>query len=309
MAMMGVVLAPSGWRLRGAILVAVGAAIGAAAMTGAAPKPVVSVPWPPPAAPRKVEPAPAPPERLETVAALPVAIHGVTLSPYDYQRIAVWNDRDIFASADEGRTFERVLVGDGIVGDVAFDPEGQLLAFRGDRWLGIRSGDADRPEEEWSPVGGFRPREDHDDALEGTRPRLIVNETHLAVVGVDPVDATRLLIAWRAGAERWHERTLFHDRSERWETADVDWSEAAMPGQFQLVVHTWQPGDCGGWDRYQRVVFDTRRQRARAEILHGYPDVGPRPDPDIIARAALEPGGRWIGLDPADARRLVRTRL
>jgi hypothetical protein len=124
--------------------------------------------------------------------------------------------------------------------------------------------------------------------------------------GSGPADP--LLIAWREGEGRWPERPLFHDRSEPWDTVDVDRSEP-LPGQFQLVAHTWEAGECGGWTRYQRVVFDTRRQRARAEILYGYPDQGPRPDVNIIDRAELDANGGWIGLDPGDARRLVRTRL
>jgi hypothetical protein len=299
MAILGVVVPSPARRLRGVVLITVGA-LGGALLgdDAAAPERVAD---------RVVERVEVPPPRLETLATFPAAIHGVTVSPYSADDIAVWTDRDILASRDGGRAFERVLRGDGVVSDVAFRPDGSLVALRGDRWIGVR--DAGHERESWDLVGPFRPRDADDDALWGPRPRLVVQGGALAVVGADATEPTRLLIAWRTASGRWRDEILFHDRSERWDTAEVLGVDVAMPGEIQVVVQTWQAGDCGGWERHHRVVFDARTRTARAAWLDEYPDPAPRPDEEIIERAALRRDGRWIGLDPADARRLVRSRL
>jgi hypothetical protein len=309
MALMGVVLAPSGWRIGGAILMVVGVAIGAGAMTGARPKPAVSVPWPPPVTPRKTEPVTVPPDRLETLAILPEEIHGVATSAYGPSRIAAWNDRNIYASHDEGKTFERVLIGDGTVGDVAFDAEGRLVAVRGDGWVGVRDIDDENPEELWQRADHIRPRDADDDSLDDPRPRLIVDRTRIAVIGVDPIEPTRLRIAWSAWPKAFEDAPLFHGRGERWDTVQVRRIEPAMPGQIQVVVETWHDGDCGGWENHQRVVFDQRSRTARARVIDYYGTPVPEPDEGVIERAVLDTDGRWLGLHPDDARRLVRTRL
>jgi hypothetical protein len=333
----GVVLAAASWPPRGTRWVAIGvlsgAAIAATVIVGVDhSRPRTADPWAsivgapqPPSSVPACDAAPAPVTRpaIETVAILPEAPHGVTASPHDYRLIAVWNDRHVFASDDEGRTFRRVLDGDGTVSDVAFDHEGRIAVVRGDGWLGILDADA-VPRERWSRVGRFPERDAEDTQLWEARSRVVTDGTSIAVIGVDPLEPSRLLIASTDRSGAWRVTRLFHDRTERWDTAEVEGFEPAMPGEIQLVVKTWQAGDCGGSEAYHRVVFDPRRRIARSRQVEDYHSLY-APDESLIEQAVLDAAGRWVGLQPLesdgsperaegsdateDVRRLVRIRL
>jgi hypothetical protein len=260
--------AQHGW-LRGALVVLAAASTGAVAARTLAPHPAAA-PAVLVAVPTAI-PLPAP-ALADGAPELPV--RGAAGSRHDDRLRVAWTARDVFVSTDGGHDFFAVLAADGEVAgavmDAAFDRRGRLHVLRGDGWLGVYDADA-RPVERWVRVGTV-----HDPfASEGdadTRPRLLVDDDAVAVIGGDPAAPTRLLMARRDGRGGWQIAPLFADTSEAWDLTEV-WSITPMAnGHTRVVVHSWAAGECGGDDRFHELDVDTRRGTARSRRLDGYPD-------------------------------------
>jgi len=126
----------------------------------------------------------------------------------------------VFLSTDEGRTFRRVLDAAGTVSDALFDCHGRLHVVRGGGWLGVRD-DGALQSEGGSQVARFREPEHDEFPTNAPRVRLVADGTGVALIGVDPTAPTRLLIARSDRHGRWRVARLFQDRSEAWDTAEV----------------------------------------------------------------------------------------
>lgn len=72
------------------------------------------------------------------------ALRGVAASATRHGVLAVWTERAIFVSRDDGRTFARTLDGPGAVNRVQVDCHGRVIALRGRNMLGIDDGDTQR---------------------------------------------------------------------------------------------------------------------------------------------------------------------
>jgi len=252
---------------------------------------------------------------------LPEPIEVVTASAHDVRLLAAWNNRHVFLSTDEGRTFRRVLDAAGPVSDALFDCHGRLHVVRSGGWLGVRD-DGALESEGWSQVARFREPEPDEFPTNGAPVRLVLDGTGVALIGVDPTAPNRLLIARSDRHGRWRVARLFEDHTEVWDSAEVQAIEPTTAGRIQLIAKTWQDGDCGGWDVYHRVVFDRRDGSVRARRLNEYPEPRPEPPADVVEEAVLDAAGRWVGLAPraydqrsgdsaradTDLRRIVRTR-
>jgi hypothetical protein len=111
---------------------------------------VVALP-PPPVVVMAPQPAPVHrtcPPRVTTAprprpAALPFSITRVRPSRTHAGWIAAWNADAVLVSRDAGRTFQRMLDGDGTVADVDFDCFGRVLVIR-DGQLGVHDGTRER---------------------------------------------------------------------------------------------------------------------------------------------------------------------
>jgi hypothetical protein len=256
-----------GW-LRGALVVLAAASTGAVAARTFAPQPTAA-PAVVPAVPTVIAlPAPA---LADDAPELPV--RGAAGSRHDDRLLVAWTARDVSLSTDGGQDFDEVLAADGEVAgavmDAAFDHRGRLHVLRGDGWLGVYDADA-RPIERWVRVGTVHdPFANDGDA--DARPRLLVEEDAVAVIGGDPATPTRLLMARRDGRGGWQVATLFEDTSAAWDLTEV-WSiTPTANGRTRVVVHSWQAGECGGDDLFHELDVDTRRGTARTRRLEGYP--------------------------------------
>jgi hypothetical protein len=248
------------WSWPYALAVLTAGVVGVATGYRAAPTPpVVTVPTLVP----MIVPAPTP----EPDAFIRPPVRGVATARHDGRLRVAWTERDVFVSTDGGAYFEQTLERAGAVSDAAFDSRGRLHVLRADGWLGIHD-DGAEVDETWTFVGRFL---DPDVAggYSSQRPRLVIDRDTAAVIGVDPTEPTRLVVARSDRDGRWKTAPLFEDDSyDSWEGVEV-WSIGAITnGRVRVVVRTWENDMCGH-EGYHELLLDLRRGTARTRPL-GY---------------------------------------
>jgi len=235
----------------------------------------------------------------------PEPVHSVAAASHDVRLLAAWNNDHVFLSTDEGRTFRRMLDRAGFVRDVAFDCHGRLYVLRLGGWLGVHD-PAAAPNEAWTALDEFRiPDADGDVAYDA---RLVMDRVLVAVIGVDPTERTRLLIARVDRRGRWRATTLFQDRSgAAWDGAEVHRLDPPAHGRVRVIVLTAEGGD-GGDFRYHEVVAELRRPTVRSRDLgQELPAWSDPADGVPLADPVLDAAGRWVGIPPVpDRPRLLR---
>jgi len=206
------------------------------------------------------------------VVALPEKVDAVVASSRDVRLLAAWNRDHVFLSTNEGRSFRRVLDRDEPVRDAGFDCYGQLLVVRGNGWLGVDDGAAATAR--WTEVGRFAdPDEAYADwavppsPAEWPQLHLIVDRTTAAVIGTDPADLTRLVIARADRRGRWRLAPLFQDTSSSWDGLRIESVGSVAGGRVHALVVPWEGDMCGGDGHYHEVVIDIPRGTARSRDL------------------------------------------
>ncbi|MGE0402331.1 MAG: hypothetical protein AB7T06_36860 [Kofleriaceae bacterium] len=120
----------------------------------AIPSPPVMVPLPVAAPPSATDTRTCPTPRTDAPSLIPPQLEieptGLAVSPTNAGWIAAWNETYVFVSTDAGRTFRRVLDGDGRVHAAQFDCFGHVIVARGAR-LGIAEG----ARETWRDIPGL----------------------------------------------------------------------------------------------------------------------------------------------------------
>ena len=250
-----------------------------------APAPIPPPPPKPPAEPDPLAACPAP-FTAATAAELhaPRGIHSITPSRHDVRLLAAWNDNALHVSADEGRSFRRVLDHWGPIGDVVFDCRGRLHAIRGDGELGTY--DPQRKTERWTRVATFWSRR-----AEVDRGRLILDGADVAVIGNTPARRDRLWLFRRGEDDRWQPRHLFSDREPGYWSGIRVGSIRALPGDRLRMMVTPNMDDYGvaecGYAKIFEVTFDPGGRRIAARDR----GEGDEPPDD---RLQQDPAGRWL---------------
>lgn len=213
-------------------------------------------------------PVPAPEPEPDAFTRPPV--RGVAVARHDSRLRVAWTERDVFVSTDSGAYFEQVLERAGAVSDAAFDDRGRLHVLRADGWLGVLDEDAEG-QETWTFVGRFLDP-DATDGYSSQRPRLVMDGGIAAVIGVDPSEPARLVIARRGRTGQWALAPLFADASyDHWDGVEV-WSIAATTstGRSRVIARVWEHEMCSP-EAYHELIVDLRRGTARSRALHEAP--------------------------------------
>jgi hypothetical protein len=221
-----------------------------------------------------------------------LALRSVTTSRFDVRRLAAWNDDHVYASTDEGRTFQRVLDGAAHVVDAVFDCHGRLWVLRADGMLGRYdgAGEADHIFPILRSVGV-------EPDVYGAR--LVPHDGVVVVLASDPADRDRLIALRRDEHHRWQTASLLagHDDGE-WAMIHVDHVESRGGDRVRFVASTYTGGECGT-SAWLDATIDVRtlrtlRYRRFTEDEHERVPV-PRHRDDMIA-VTSDLAGRTVGI-------------
>jgi hypothetical protein len=254
--------------------------------------------------PEQLGPCPAPHRRATEVAigALPEPVTKVAASWLDTRLVAAWTAEHVYASTDEGRSFQRVLDHAGTVGHAAFDCHGRLHVARVSNDGVIELGTFDEgAAERWTRVGATAAETYENGNTSLGDVRLVPFDGHVAVIAAEPGRGAWVVAMRRDERGRWRTARVLEHASYTsygsWHGVSIEAVEPRGGDRIRLLVMPYQGGECG-YNEYADAVLDLR---SLASTVTGFKDELPASrrakEIDGVHEVSRDAAGRWLGID------------